>query len=101
MTRSNWYIATDNTTTQNFSNFRWQKALEVIESNNLSTIQEAHIALAILHASCQVHCNPRRKPRVLSTPKTQTPKRDKTLVSETEQSQPVSEQSKMIFFNFY
>ena len=78
------------------------RPLQVIDSNNLSAIQEAHIALAILHASCQVHCNPRRKPKVVSTPKSATTiKKNTTIVTETEQSEAASEQSKMTLFFYH
>jgi len=74
------------------SNPRWQKAVQVLDSNNLVAIQEAQIALAILHASCLVHCNPERKMKVVvGTPRSQIQKKNSTLVSETERSQVVSQ----------
>ena len=75
---------------------RWQYPL----INYLTSIQETTIALAILHASCQVHCNPSRKTKVLGTPRSQlNPKKNTTLVSDTEPpSQVASEQSKIFLF---
>ena len=65
------------------------------------SIQETSIALAILHASCQVHCNPSRKTKVLGTPRSQlNQKKNTTLASDTEPpSQVASEQSKIFIFS--
>lgn len=74
-------------------NSKWQRALEQLDDANLSVIPEANIALAILHASCALHCNPEHKTKVLSSPATQ--KKNTTLVKETQQSQIISDQCKL------
>ena len=50
----------------------WLRALDQYEKEwELLPVQEMHIALAILHASCETYCNPSKKYRVLAgTPST-------------------------------
>lgn len=62
-----------NTTSNRSQSQAWSKAVEQFEEWDMLPVQEMHIALAILHASCQTYCNPSKKYRVLAgTPTTST-----------------------------
>ena len=71
------------------NNPKYKSAQAILESAGLVAVNEQHIALAILHASCAVFCNAQHKVKIISTPKNTQTQKNKTIVQET---QPVSEQ---------